>query len=247
MAIKSIYTRFLVGGTGEAFDFSSQSNSLNVSTTSDKLEDTRFQDTARSFVQGDTEGAIEVSGYFDNGGATYIEQEFAEMVANSESVYAAAIFGTNATACPSYVAAGANVDNLKLASQVGNLITLNGSLTAGTGLQRGLMVYRGTISATGTTTYIDLGAAGSSGGKAWLWVTAITGTATNAAIVLQSDDNTGFTTPATECTFTFSAKGGYQQTLSGVIDRYLRLSTTGMGGATNFSVVVVASVTGITQ
>ncbi|WP_230685363.1 hypothetical protein, partial [Streptococcus pneumoniae] len=86
------------------------------------------------------------------------------------------------------------------------LITANGSWFDGTGIKRGLQVYRGTISATGTTTYIDTGAVGSAGGYAWIWITAVTGTATNATILIQSDDNTGFSSPATEATFTFSGK-----------------------------------------
>jgi hypothetical protein len=77
-------------------------------------------------------------------------------------------------------------------------------------------------------------------------VQTITGTATNASIVLQSDDNTGFSTPGTECTFTFSAVGGYEQAISGTVDRYVRLNCSSMGGATSFVVVCVAAVSGVT-
>ena len=59
------------------------------------------------------------------------------------------------------------------------------------------------ISATGAQTspgYIDLGAAGAAGGTAWIWVRAVTGTATNAAIVLQSSTATGFGSPTTRAT-----------------------------------------------
>ena len=56
---------------------------------------------------------------------------------------------------------------------------------------------------------------GSDGGTAYLFVTTITGTATNATITVQSDDNTSFTSPATEGTFTFSDEGVYVVTMTG--------------------------------
>ena len=68
----------------------------------------------------------------------------------------------------------------------------------------------------------------------------------NATITVQSDDNTGFATPATEGTFTFSAVGGQEIALSGAVDRYVRLNATSLGGATNYTVVGVIALSGIT-
>lgn len=245
MPVNSRYTEFFIGGTAQAFRFSGQTNSLETSVANDKIEDTRFQ-ADRTFLAGDTKGEFTIAGYFDDVAAGQLEQEFAEMVANSESLYAAALYGTATTGCPAYVGVASELDSFSLKGQVGNLVTVDGKFSANSLFTRGLRVYQGTISATGTTSYIDLGAAGSAGGYAWIWVYAKTGTITSGTIVLQSDDNTGFSSPATEGTFTFSALGAYQVSLSGTVDRYLRLSTSSLGGATNFTVMVVAAVSGVT-
>ena len=47
-------------------------------------------------------------------------------------------------------------------------------------------------------------------------------------------------------TFTFSAKGAYEIALTSTVDRYVRLNCTGLGGATNFTVVGVVGVAGRT-
>jgi len=77
-------------------------------------------------------------------------------------------------------------------------------------------------------------------------VQTITGGATDAIILLESDDNTDFTSAATEATFTFSAVGANEEALSGTIDRYIRLNCTDMGTADSFVVVCIACVSGIT-
>lgn len=239
-------TRLVVGSATEAWDFSGVSNVLEVSLAGEKIENTRFQDTAKTFTTGDVSGSISQNGYFDNTGTGSFEQEMAQAMDGVELLYIGAIFGTNQSTPVAYVSPGTNVEGLKVSAPIGGLITVEGSWFDGLGIKRGFQVHRGVISATGTTTHIDIGAVGSAGGFAWLWVTDITGTATGADIVLQSDSDSGFGTAATEGTFTFSGKGAFQVTLSGTVNRYLRLNTTDMGGATNFTVCVVAAVSGVT-
>lgn len=248
-AIKATQTRLVVGSSTEAWDFSGMSNVLEVALAGEKIENTRFQDTAKTFTTGDVSGSISQNGYFDNTGADSFEQEMSQAMANVETLYVGAIYGTS-IAAPSapvaYIAPATNLEGLKISAPIGGLVTVEGSWFDGQGIKRGFQVYRGTISATGTTSHIDIGAAGTVGGFAWIWVTAVTGTATDAAIVLQSDSDSGFGTAATEATFTFSSDLAQQQALSGTVNRYLRLNTTDMGGATNFTVLVVAAVKGVT-
>jgi hypothetical protein len=252
MAVKGRYTRLLAGSSSEAWEFTGVSNSLEVSLNVDRLDATAFQDTGAVTIAGDTAGTITQNGYFDSTAAAGdFEKEIYESIANGETLYVGALFGTETDACPAYVARATNTGGLTIGGDASGLLTVQGEWFQGVGIVRGVRVWRGTISATGAQTspgYIDLGAVGSAGGYAWLWVTAVTGTATSATILLQSDDNTGFSTPATEATFTFSSASGraQEQALSGTVDRYLRLSTSSMGGATNFTVCVVAAVSGIT-
>lgn len=245
-AVKAQFTHLVAGGTGQAWLFSGQSNSLEVDLSGNSVEDTRFQDAARTFVTLEPEGTISQQGYFDNGGAGNFEQEMAEAIANSETWHVGASFGTAITACPTYVSDTTSVANLNISSPVDGLITASGEWANGIGVKRGLRVFQGVISATGNTTHIDLGAVGN-GGFAYLWVYNNTGTMTNSSLKMQADDNTGFTTPTDLATFTFSARGAYKATIVGTIDRYIRLTTTTLGGATNFTVVAVIVASGVTQ
>ena len=244
-AVKAQYTRLLVN----EFDFSSQSNSLEVSLENGREDVTTFQTTGKEFLTTDTEGTISQQGYFADVIAGQFEAEIQESIDNGESLYVAALFGTNTDACPAYVARATETSGLTVGAQVPGVITLSGEWFQGLGVLRGLRVWTGTFSATGAQTspaYIDLGAVGTAGGRAWLFVQTITGSATNATITLQSDTVNTFAAAATECTFTFSAVGGYEQALSGTVNRYLRANCTSKGGATSFVVVVIAAVSGVT-
>lgn len=245
MATKAKYTRLLV----DEFDFSSVSHNLEVAFTAEKQDVTTFQASGKEFLVLGAEGAITHQGYLTGSAAGSFEAEVYAALANAESSTVAALFGTDTAACPAYVAPGCNADGLTIEAPVAGVLAVNGNWGGGSGIVRGLRVWTGTFSATGPQTvpgYIDLGAVGSAGGKAWLFVQTITGTATNATITLESDDNTGFTSAATEGTFTFSAVGVQAMTLSGTVDRYVRLNCTSKGGATSFVVVAVAAVSGAT-
>lgn len=251
MPVKARHTRLLMGsdGAGYAYDFSGVSNSLETSLAIDSLEDTGFQ-SDRTFVAGDSKGDIKQAGYFHDSGAGSFEETLAEAMDGGDLLYVAALYGTNAVApnaAVAYVAPQTNGSSIKLSAKVGNLITLDGGWGSGTGIVRGKLAGSGTIAATGALDYIDLGAMGSDGGTAYLFVTTITGTATNATITVQSDDNTSFTSPATEGTFTFSDEGVYVVTMTGDVDRYIRLNCTSKGGATSFAVFGIVAVNGVTM
>ena len=53
MAIKATQTRLVIGNSSDAWDFSGVSNSLDVSLSGEKIENTRFQDTAKTYTTGD--------------------------------------------------------------------------------------------------------------------------------------------------------------------------------------------------
>ena len=246
-ATRSRYTRILVGanGAGGAWDFSGVSNALDVDVSVDRLDSTAFQESAATSIAGDPKGSIKQQGYYDNTGAGTEETEIAESILNAELLYVAALFGTDTSACICYVSPQTNTENMTISTPVANLMTLNGSWGGGTGLQRGVRLYTGTLAATGAQTYIDLAGPGSAGGNAWLFVTAISGTATSATCTVQCDDNTGFTSATTLGTFTFSATGAYPIALGTTVDRYIRLNCTSKGGATSFAVTAIVSVSGV--
>jgi hypothetical protein len=238
-ATKGTFTRILV----DEYDFSGVSNSVEVAVSSEGLDVTAFQDLANVYIPGVQMGMITQAGYFTGASANGFESEFYDRLGSATGVTVSVLFGTNVVGCPAYVVPGTNGRAMTISAPVNGVITLNGSWGEGTGIKRGRRLFGGTISATGAQTAIDFGAAGSAGGFAYLHVQAITGSASSATITVQSSsDNSTF---ANEGTFTFSSVGVQAITMASTVNRYIRLNCTSLGGATNFTVVGIACVTGV--
>jgi hypothetical protein len=169
---------------------------------------------------------------------------------STTGVHVATIYDTSGTIPFAYVQDMAFNQRLAINSQVGNLITVAGNWptlkSSGARMYRGYQVGTGTVTGTGAVTGIDMGAAGTAGGKLFVFITSITGTATNASIKLQSDTNSDHSTTADEGTATFSAVGCQEVTLSGTVNRYQRMNVVGLGGATNFTFYAISCISGVT-
>lgn len=119
--------------------------------------------------------------------------------------------------------AGSFPTNYQVDTPLDNLVAIQGTWVNTDSLCSGIVLLNEvTVSATGAITGVDFGALTTTGGKAFLIVSTITGTATNAQIKLQSDDNSGHSSTTDEGTFTFSAVGVYELDLTGTVDRYIR-------------------------
>ena len=244
MAVAARYTRFLFGDATAAFDFSGDSNSLSIALTVAPLQNTGFQAAAETFIAGLTTGMISQSGYYSGKGAGYIEQEVNARLGTATAMYVAALIGTNTAGCPGYVTTQSWGQQITMDMPLDNLITLSSEWPSSGQMIRGLRltsVATQTISATGALTSVDLGAQGTAGGTAYLFVLSISGTATNATITIESSATVGGAY-VVEGTFTFSSVGVKVVTMTGTVDRWLRLNTTSMGGATNFVVVGIGGI-----
>lgn len=244
MAVRGRWTRLLVN----QYDFSGVSNSLEVALTVEREDTTVFQSTAVESVPLMTSGTITQNGYFEDADATSFESTMQSALANNTSLFVGALFGTDANPCPAYVARLTDMSGLTIASPADGLITVQGEWTQGSGILRGYRIYSGSVTATGVTSpVIDMGGEGSAGGKAWLFVQSITGSATNATIsVITSQVSNDWNAPTGEGTFTFSAVGGYELALNASVYRYMRLNVTSLGGSTGLQFTVVAAVSGVT-
>ena len=240
--IKGVNTRVLVGG----YLLSSQTNSVAVQTTSDKQDTTPFEATAKESVVLSPDGNVDIGGYmtFDTANGATFEKRLHTSITTADTV-GIVLYNTALAGSPAYVLPSAYTDNMQIQSPVAGVMTVSGSYTSEVGLRRGVCVYSGTISATGTTTAIDLGAAGSAGGYAYLFVTTETGTGTSADIDIESATTQGGTY-SSEGTFTFNGIGASVVNLSGTVNRWIRLNCTDLGGATSWFVTCIACVSGVT-
>ena len=232
----------------DEFIFNSTVSEVGFSIAVDELECTNLASTAKEYIPNVDDPTVTVNGYLTGGAADGYE---AEMNARK------GVSGTNVlyiplrttTGSPVRVIPDASLMGLDYASPINGLMTLNGTIRPTDAHYRGMLVtYNTTISGTGNGTSIDLGSAGSAGGYGYLHVHTIdggkSGTATSASFKIQSSaDDSSF---ADEGTFTVSATGAFSATMSGTVNRYIRLNTADMGGATSFTVTLIACVSGVT-
>lgn len=241
MAVLGAYAKILV----DEFDFSGDSNSVEGKVAAAELENTRFQATGQRFDPGLVSSTLSHAGYFSGPGAGELEQELHARLGSNAPVIVAALLGTQTPGCPAYVSESGWGQQLALALPVASLVTVTGSWPQAMGLQRGVRLADGVVSATGGLASVDLGAAGADGGRAWLFVQAIVGSVTDAEIDIESSaDDASWDS---EGTFTVNAVGAQALALTGTIGRYVRVNVTTLGGATSLRVVAVAAIQGVTQ
>ena len=248
MSIKGKWARLWI----DEFSLSAKTQTATINMGVQREEVTAWQDTARTYLTTNTESSIELTGYVDTlaDGAGGFEEVLADRLGGGNTVQVGILLAedaTNEAGMPVYVLPATSGERMNISAPAAGILTMDGTFGDGdAGMRRGVLVYQGTFSATGNQTAVDIGAAGAAGGDVWVWVTAITGTATNASVKVQSATTSGGTY-ADEATVTFSATGGYAAAMTGTVNRWLRLNVAWMGGATAITLAVVVGVDGVTQ
>ena len=227
-----------------------QSNNVEIQIQNGVIDVTPFQVDGRTFLAEPPQGSIRHNGYLSViGGSQPFEGELQARLGLSTS-YVTVLLDTTVVACPAYVIHGSQADSMQISAPATNVVTIQGNWIAAAssaaGIKRGVRMFSGALTSTGAQTHIDLGGPGLDG-YAYLHVNGIGGTATNATVTVQSDDNTGFSSATTHGTFTFSSRDGYAMTITGVIDRYARVNLTSLGGATSLTLYAVIVSGGVTM
>jgi hypothetical protein len=248
MAVRGYQSRLLVDG----FDLSSNTSGATFTTDTSVLECSNFQTATVSKIAGNAGAVIEHKGYFTGGALGTVERTIKDRLGTTDTVYTSAVFGTSETRPWFYTLDATYADQMTFDMPVDELLMVSGKWQQMGRTVAGYLLYTGTISATGASTALDFLAAGAAGGLAYVHITAVVGTATSAAIQIQSATDAIFTTPNTRGTATFSGnsttgKQAVRVSLGvGTIDRYLRVNTSSLGGATSFTVVALVGVSGLT-
>lgn len=241
---RAIYTRIVIDG----YRISSETNKATVKLDADKTEITCFEDTAKSYIVNDPKPGIELGGYLTASTDTDTFDAISHGALSTPVTVTVVKAATSAISGGiSYTISNANAITLSHDLQVAGVMTMQATWGGTDAMVRGKCVYGGAaIAATGAKTSQDIGAQGTVGGIAFLHVHGITGTASSAAIKLQSSATEGGSY-ADEGTWTFSDIGVYPIDLTGTVDRWLRINCTSKGGATDITVTAVAVVYGVTN
>ena len=232
----------------DEFIFNSSVSEPQFAVAVDEVECTTIASTGKEYAPLMPDWSLELNGYMTGVAADEYEAEMKARL-GVDGVTVAYIPVRTSTNTPAYVMPAAFGNNMSFAAPTSGLITLNGGFRPSSDAYRGkLITYNTTVSGTGNGTSIDLGSAGSAGGYFFLHVHQIdddtSGTSTDSVIKMQSssDDSTF----ADEATITFSATGGYSAAMSGTVNRYIRISTTDLGGATTLEVTAIVYVANVT-
>ena len=241
MATVAVHTKFLL----DQYDLSTASNALKVTGMVPALDSTTFQATGTTFVPGVSGGLISQRGLYNGKGVGKLEQELKARLGTSTPVLVAASFGTNAMGNPTYVLADSWGSQLNIEAPATGLLSIDSEWPASGGLSRGLRIQDGTLTVTGTSASVDFGAAGTNGGKAFLFVTALSGSPAALTVDVESSA-TEAGTYASEGTFTLSAIGATEIALSGTVNRWLRINLTNLDGATSITMMTIVCISGVT-
>lgn len=226
----------------DEFDFSGETNGIKINISRAVLDPTNLESTAMEKIAGLADGSIEHNGFHTGAGAGEIEPELRARFGVAGTAYVGVTMGSAGD--PAFVLPTTWLSQLKTDVPTADLITLSGTWPAAANLRPGLMVYRGTPSSTGALTSIDFTNAGSAGGVAYLFIQDVTGTATNAQVKVQSATTEGGSY-SDEGTFEFDGVGVQVLALSGTVNRWVRANVVDLGGATDFTIVCIAGLSGV--
>lgn len=241
-AKKGTLARLLI----DEFDFSGDTAGFTVTVAMSEQDSTTLQATAMTYEPILPSIKTEHNGYISGvKDAGTLENELHDRLGVAGS-YVATLIGTDVAACPAYVVDGTYGNSMKFATPVAGLMTLDGAWGEARGGHRGYRIFSGELTATGAQTSVDLGAAGADGGECYLFVQAVDGTATNAAIKVQSSATEGGTY-ADEATFDVDGVGSQKATMTGTVNEWVRVNLTDLGGADGITFVMVVCVKGVTE
>lgn len=222
----------------DEFDFSSSTSQVDVNFEVQEAERTSLASEAQEYVPILPKCTVSQNGYFEGVLANGFEAELNARFGAGTAIVTVVTQKSDAD-CVCYTLPEATNYSMIFSAPVANLVTLNGQWGTSAAARRGLRVYSGVFDAVEDGASVDFAVGATTGGKAYLHVTAIAGTATDADIKVQSSANNS--TWADEGTFTLSAVGGYSLDLSGTVGRYIRLSCADLGGATSITVTGIVS------
>jgi hypothetical protein len=248
MAVLAKYSRVLVDG----FDLSTLTGGIALAIQVGQLEHATLQGNGVEVVAGDSNATLTHRGLYQGQQAGKLSKVLTDRLGTTQPCYVTAVFDTNGASPSSFHIETAWGNQLNYDAEIAALLALEGAWTQGQRAYNGYELFRGLISGVGAKPSIDLVTPGTLGGVAFFHVYQVTGTAANAAVTVQCDDNTSFTTPTTLGTFTFSGNSttGLQAAKvslgAGAVDRHLRINASALGGATSFALAAYGCINGLT-
>ena len=241
MGVKAYNGRLLV----DEFDFSLDTFAASLDNTAEALESSNWQSSAMQYQPDGAAGSLSMTGYYTGNDAGDIYQEIYSRLGTEAAAYVAWLLDTRALGNPAYVVDTAWGSNVTMDTPVDDLLKFSGQFEGV--VYGGVTLLDGQVAATGNGTVVTLPGGGTTGGRAYLFVRDITGTAVDAIVSVECDTVVGMTTPTDKGSITFSDVGVYSLTISGTVETYVRVTIDDLGGATDITAALVLCVADVTM
>ena len=217
----------------DEFDVSAFFNSADVAATTETAETTTFGNSAKTYIAGLRDATLSLGGMFD-GSANAVDDVLAAALGGS-AIFSVMPQGAGAIGNVAKLA-DAFATSYSVAATVADAVQVSAEAQVTGGLLPGFVVADlAARTGAGQTAALDNGASTANGAKAFLHLTAFSGTDITVKIQ-ESADNLAW---ADMITFTLaSGVTSESQTAAGTIDRYLRVDISGTFSSATFAVTL---------
>lgn len=233
-ARKGLYLNFWVDG----YKLTPYSSNVEVETTADEIEAGAYDVAVKGYLNGRMDGLISWQGFFNKATAG----SHAAMAGVATNKTAGVAYGNNASPGVGDIACAMPVhqSNYKVNSELDGVIVAEAQMKCrGTALEWGhLLANVSAVTASADLTSVDQAAGSSDGAAAYLFLTGVSAGDTLTVKVQDSPDNSTWTDLIT-FTLNGSAIGAERATVSGTVDRYVRVSYTISGTLPSFDFAVI--------
>lgn len=217
----------------DEYDLSAFLNSYDGAATADTAEVTTFGNGAKAYVGGLKDATISLSGFFDGSTGAVDEVLQAALGGSALITLCPAGAGTIGNRCS---LADCISTSYSVSAPVGDAVTVSAEAQVSGGMLPGVVLASLVArTATGNTSSVDNGASTANGAKAFLHVTAFTGTNVTVKVQESADNSTW-----ADC-ITFAQATGVTSeaaTAASTIDRYLRVNISGTFTSVTFAVAI---------
>lgn len=215
-------------------------NEVTPSMSIDTAETSTFASSAKTYIVGQNDGTISVSGLFD-GGANAIEAIYSDIIDNDLTPVITVAYDGGAIGSKCTIAQGKQT-SYEIGIPVGDVVSLNGEFQVTGGLRQGVLLADGTaLSSTTNGTAVDNTTSSTIGATANLHITANSRSSTTVIKVQHSADNSTWVDLITFTTVGIGATTSQVATASGTINRYLRAQTTLSAGTGSITLSVAVA------
>lgn len=214
-------------------DYSTYFNNADNALTVDVAESTTFGNASKTYITGNKDGTVSLTGFFDATADAVIQP----LLGGSKFLYVLGFDGVDADDNCTF--SNGNVVNYGTSSPVGDIVATSIDIQADKGLYNGKVLENDTYTATASGTARDNTVSSANGGAGFLIVTSASGTTPTAdfKITHSADDSTyvDLLTFTQATTATSEIKYVDKGT---TVNRYLKVEATIGGTTPSFSAII---------